>query len=99
MHVALIIDQERLRREQAMLHRVSAGLTEHGAQVTAIVPDDTAIETDDYDRAIVASAQIPTRMRVQPWMRKLRARQLASVMASGLPDVLYAVVDPRVRLS
>ena len=91
MHVALIIDQERLLHEQAMLHHASVGLTAQGAQLTSILPELTADEAPAVHPPVEASRELAVRMKVPPWMRRPRAHELASALEGGLPDLVHAV--------
>ena len=40
MHVCLIIDEERLGREQVLLQRLSTGLIDQGVRLTAVGPEN-----------------------------------------------------------
>ena len=40
MHVCLIIDEERLGREQVLIQRLSTGLIERDVRITAVGHDD-----------------------------------------------------------
>jgi hypothetical protein len=44
MHVAMIIDEERLRQEHTMLNRLAVGLIDQGVRLTRIVPDRLEVE-------------------------------------------------------
>jgi hypothetical protein len=92
MHVALIIDHERLVRERAILDRISTSLTQAGSRLTAVVPDSLPNEEAQGDEPPVsATACVLARMRVPPWMRRARARQLAGALAAGEPELIHAV--------
>ncbi len=93
MHVALIIDEERLLREPAMLKRVSTGLSEEGIQITAILPEPAAPADQVTEPPLVVDTELSARMQVPPWMRRLRARRLADLLSAAPPDVLHAVGD------
>lgn len=92
MHVAMIIDRERLMREHTMLRRLAIGLMGRGVRLTRIIPDDIQAESilaSEKRIALVPRIEVP--MKVLPWMRASRAADLASQMDRALPDVIYAV--------
>ena len=92
MHVAMIIDEERLLHEQLMLNRLVIGLIDHGAQVTRIIPDVVSAETIDAgEQRIALTPRIQIPMRVLPWMRRTRAERLAEVADQRPFDLVYAV--------
>src|SRR5262245_4358351 len=92
MHVALIIDQERLAHEQSMLNRLCIGLMAEGVQLTRIVPDQIAAAmVDEGEQRIALAPRIEVPMSVLPWMRSARAARLAEALEKSVPDVLYAV--------
>lgn len=92
MHLALILDEERLAHEHAMINRLSVGLIAEGVTVTSIVPDTFAAETADEDEQRIAlAARIPTSLRVLPWMRGERRGRLEEAFERKVPDVIYAV--------
>ena len=91
MHVALIVDRERLLREPAMLRRVSVGLAEQEIQVTAILPEPADGAPEECP--LVVSAELSARLKVPLWIRPIRARQLASALTAAPPDLLHAVGD------
>ncbi|MFB3138691.1 MAG: glycosyltransferase [Phycisphaerales bacterium] len=93
MHIALIIDQERLAHEQSMLDRISVGLIDRGAQLTTIVPDTQPVDDAQQSAQLVAAGRIEVSMNVPPWMRRTRAHRLAKALESAVPDVLHAVGD------
>jgi glycosyltransferase involved in cell wall biosynthesis len=92
MHIAVIIDAERLASEHPMLNRLCVALIDDGAQLTRIIPADQAGEHVEQDeRRIALAARIDVPLRVLPWMKRARAERLAESLGSGTPDVLYAV--------
>jgi hypothetical protein len=91
-HLALIIDHERLVRERALLERASLGLAEHGCRVTAIIPQAARIEDEpEANLPLTAAGHIWARMKVPPWMRRVRARRVADALASSEPELLHVV--------
>ena len=91
-HLALIIDHERLVRERALLERMSLGLSEHGCRVTAIIPQAARIEDEpEADLPLTAAGHIWARMKVPPWMRRVRTRRVADALGSSEPELLHAV--------
>jgi len=92
MHVALIIDQERLAQEQSMLNRLCIGLMAEGAQVTRIVPDVMPGENvGEGEQRVALAARIEAPMRVLPWMRRTRINQIAETLEKSAPDAFYAI--------
>ncbi len=92
MHVGLIIDEERLLHEHLVLNRLSLGLVDEGAKFTRFVPDRPAIEGfDDIERRVsLIATRVDVPMKVAPWMRRARARQIAAALEKAVPDVLVA---------
>jgi len=92
MHIALIVDEDRLVRERPALNRLSIGLIGEGVQLTRIIPDSFASESpDEGEQRIALAARVTTPMHVLPWMRRDRASRIAEAMDKGPPDVLYAL--------
>lgn len=90
MHMALIVDEERLMQEHAMLQRLSISLISEGVRLTRIVPEGAdAEETESTAIPFAGRLEIP--MRVLPWLRKDRARRLAEATEQTPLDVIYAV--------
>jgi hypothetical protein len=92
MHIALIVDEERLARERTTLHRLSLALIDQGAQLTRVIPSalPAALREDDQ-RRLPPAARLTAPMIVLPWMRRSRAAALAEAMERSEPDVIYAV--------
>lgn len=93
MHVALIIDDERLVHEQPMLHRVAADLAERGCKLTAVLPElqDADEEARLDEPRIPAEVHVSVKMKVAPWMRRSRCRALVEDLDAGPPDLVHAV--------
>jgi len=92
MHLAIVIDDERLEQEQSLLHRLCIGLMSDGVQVTRIVPDSIQQERiDQGEQRIALAARVQTSLRVLPWMRANRLAKLLGSMERSQPDVIYAV--------
>ncbi len=92
MHLALIIDPERLRRERAMLERIAADLTAREIQLTAIVPEPSGRNAASGDEPMLCgTTELHARMQVPPWMRRARARQVAGTLVNGTPDLIHAI--------
>ena len=91
-HLALIIDHERLVRERALLERACLGLAERGCRVTAIIAQAARIEDGpEDDLPLTAAGHIWARMKVPPWMRRVRTRRVADALASSEPELLHVV--------
>jgi glycosyltransferase involved in cell wall biosynthesis len=92
MHLAIIIDEERLKQEQSMLNRLCIGLMAEGVQVTRIVPDTALPDAvDQFEQRIALATRIETPMRVLPWLRTSRTARVADLLERKVPDVFYAV--------
>lgn len=92
VHIALIIDDERLLHERIMLSRLCVGLIDVGCTLTRIVPaqpETTGDEPGHSELGLAARINVP--MNVLPWMRKQRAQGIAQTLQRAMPDVLYAV--------
>jgi hypothetical protein len=90
-HLALIIDHERLVRERGLLERATQGLAERGCRVTAIIPQAARVDEPDDDPPLTAAGHIWARMKVPPWMRRVRTRRVAEALASSEPELLHVV--------
>lgn len=94
MHVALIVDEERLAHEQATLNRMCIGLIGDGIQITRIVPETLGTEAlGAGEKRVALASRVATEMTVLPWMRRDRAHRIADQMDKGPPDVIYAIGD------
>lgn len=92
MHVAMIIDEERLATERRMLSRLVVGLIGEGATVTRILPDSEAMRSEESQEPDVSLApRIDAPMRVLPWMQSSRAARLLDALERSTPDILYAL--------
>lgn len=91
MHLAMIIDEQRLAQEYMMLNRLAVGLIGDGIQVTRIVPAEAASEYIQLkEQRMALAGRLETDMNVLPWLRSTRARQLATAMDKRPPDVILA---------
>ncbi len=91
MHIALILDKQRLEQEHVLFRRVAIGLIGEGARLTRVVPDEIrseAINENERRLALVPRLEVP--MRVLPWMRRARTHFLADAFERATPDVIYA---------
>ncbi len=92
MHVALIVDEERLVHEHTSLNRLSIGLIGEGVQLTRIIPDElTSQAVDQGEQRVALAAKIQTPMRVLPWSRRDRTDRIFEAMEKEPPDVIYAL--------
>lgn len=89
MHAAIIIDDERLENEQAMLNRLCVGLMDEGAWLTRIVPEGADVHSES-ERAVALAARIEYPISVVPWLRAQRRSKIIERFEKSLPDVLYA---------
>ncbi len=92
MHAALIIDEERLTHEHAMLRRLCVGLIDQGMRLTRIVPETLRSEAaTESEGRIALTPAVRTQMKVLPWWRRARVDRLAEHFERDTPDVLYAI--------
>ena len=94
MHVAVLIDEERLRHEHAALNRICIGLVGEGLEVTRVIPEsagDLSREPTESRLALVTDQAVP--MSVLPWSRRDRARRIVEQFGRRTPDCLLATGD------
>lgn len=92
MHIAMIMDAERLMREHLMLNRLAIGLLNDGVRLTRIVPDVLDDETMGMGEERIALApRIEVPMKVLPWLRRSRTARLIEAMGRNPPDVVYCI--------
>jgi hypothetical protein len=92
MHLGLIIDEERLRSEHAMLARLVLRLIDEGQQVTRIIPAHLDLdEIDPIEAPVAHVSRIPVPMRVPLLLRAARAGAAAAALSRAVPDLLVAV--------
>ncbi len=99
MHVALIVDHDRWRREHALVGRITAGLRDRDIQVTAVLPEAARLDAVDDDPPLNGAVEIYTPMQVPPWMRRTRARQIAASLPGSVPDVIHAIGEDAWRIA
>ena len=95
MHVALIVNEERLIHEHPTLNRISIGLMADGVQLTRIVPEDMLAPStvEESEERIALAACLPAPMRVLPWTRADRRNRIIESLERSPPDVFYAMGD------
>jgi len=92
MHIALILDDERLLHEALMLSRLCVGLMDEGCTLTRLVPIEPTGRGGRYDEGPAGvTTRLAVPMKVLPWMRKTRAEQIAQAMERSLPDAIYGI--------
>ena len=92
MHLAMIIDEQRLAQEYMMLNRLSVGLIGEGIQVTRIVPAEVASEYIQLkEQRMALAGRLETDMNVLPWLRSTRVEHLAGAMDKRPPDAILAI--------
>jgi hypothetical protein len=101
MHIAIVVDEERLQRERAMLNRLVVGLIDDGATITRVVPDTTMVEEDEEsgEVRVALAARIRAPMRVTPWARRDRSRRIAEAFEKTRPDIIHAIGEHAWRLA
>ena len=88
MRVAMIVDDERLLQEHAMLNRLSIGLIGEGLKLTRILPEAMpSAAVDEGEQRVALAGKVTVPMRVLPWMRRDRIRRAAEAMGRDVPDV------------
>ncbi len=87
MHVALIIDEDRLREARETLDRLVAGLTEQELRCTVLSP---AIGPEGSS-PVSGAAWIETPLRVAPWLRPWRRQQVVAAIEHDPPTVMHAM--------
>lgn len=92
MHLAMIIDEQRLAQEYMMLNRLAVGLIGDGIQVTRIVPTEVTFEYIKMTEQRIALAErLETDMKIFPWLRSARSEKLAVAMEKRPPDAIFAI--------
>lgn len=92
MHLALILDDERLLHEKLMLSRLCVGLMDEGCTLTRLVPIEPTGRGERYDEGPAGvTTRLAVPLKVLPWMRSTRAEQIAQAMERSAPDAIYAV--------
>ncbi len=100
MHIAMLIDPERLLAEYPMLNRLCIGMIDQGVRVTRIIPDDPmppAVLAGEQRIALAPRFEVP--MPVAPWLRRHRASRITVAMERQPPDLIYAIGDQATRLA
>lgn len=72
MHVALVIDEERLVREHGAINRLTVALLGEGLQITRIVPESLLDVEPRYERVMSLCRRYGVLFDVLPWMRRSR---------------------------
>jgi hypothetical protein len=91
MHVAAIIDEERLAHERPMLDRLLVALINDDARITRVLPRESDAQPGPDDSRLGLTPRIHAPMRVLPWMRRQRIEAIVEAMSSALPDVIHVV--------
>lgn len=87
MHVALIIDSQRLSEERATLDRLVGGLIGQGLRCTVLSPGAGPEEI-----ALAPGATwIEARLHTAPWMRPWRRHEIVSALEPDPPAVIHAM--------
>lgn len=86
MHVGLIVDQERLAHEGALVGRLVTAFLDRGMRVTRFLPRE-APEPDPPVDALRVDVNFDSAL----WMHGHRARALAHAIDRSIPDVLFAI--------
>lgn len=92
MHVAMIIDSERLTHEKDMLHSIAQGFIAREIEVSWIIPEDLEAEINEHlETKLELSNKIEIPMKVGPWLRKARVSRLTNAFSGSKPDVIYLI--------
>ena len=92
MHVAMLMDPERILAEYPMLNRLCIGMIDQGVRVTRIIPDDPmppAIVASEQRIALAPRIEVP--IPIAPWMRRNRAARVTAALERQPPDLIYAI--------
>ncbi len=86
MHVALIIDDDRLQLEQNWVNRIVVGLISVGARVTRLLPED-----QPGDQRVALTPVLQYRKNRIPWLDRPDRERLVKQLLAAKPDVLHAM--------
>lgn len=92
MHVAMIIDEERLLHEHATLKRLAIALMDEGIKLTRIIPDRIHSEPVAISEQHMALAtKLEAAFAPLPWLRRGLWGRVIQSLEKAPPDILYAV--------
>jgi len=92
MQVLMLADRSFARREHAMLRRLEVGLLDEGCTLTRLVPIEPTGRGGRYDEGPAGvTTRLAVPLKVLPWMRKTRAKQIAQALERSRPDAVYGV--------
>ncbi len=90
MNIAMIMSQNRLDQEHAMLNRIVVGFVNDGNQVVRIVPSTPDDSLSTYEKAVSLAKRITTPMPVSRLLRKTRIDELMHQLDRIPIDVIIA---------
>ena len=91
MHIALVIDDERLHREHSAINRLSIALIADGAQVTRVVPD-TLVEADPrYEQMMGLARRYEVAFSALPWMRRARCMPIIEDLQKSPVEIVHVI--------
>lgn len=89
MHVALMLDADRMREELPLLNRLVVGLMAEGIRVTRLVPEGPVDEFHEQDEARIAlTRRVEIPGQSIPWLTRWRAERIAEQLERDPPDCL-----------
>jgi len=92
MHVALMLDEQHVRTELALVNRTIVGLMASGIRVTRLVPDTPVDEFQEESESRVSlTRRIEIPATALPWLGRWRADRLAESLERDPPDLILVV--------
>jgi hypothetical protein len=91
VHVALVIDDERLYREHGAINRLSVALMAEGVQLTRIVPDTLLDIEPRYEQVMGLARRFGVPFHVLPWMRRARCASIVEDLEKTPVEVVHVI--------
>jgi len=91
MHVALVVDDERLHWEHAAINRLCIALVTEGVQLTRIVPEGIMEADPQSEQRMALIRRIGAPLDTLPWTRGTRCARLLKAMDKSRPEVVHVI--------
>ncbi len=91
MHVALVIDEERLVREHGAINRLTVALLGEGLQITRIVPESLLDVEPRYERVMSLCRRYGVLFDVLPWMRRSRVTTITEDLENSPIEIVHVI--------
>jgi len=91
MHIALVIDDERLYREHSAINRLCIALMAEGAELTRIVPEEHLDDEPQLEQRMGLCRRFGVPFHVLPWMRASRSNAILKSLEKTQPDVIHVI--------